>query len=249
MQIIPAIDLKDNKCVRLTEGKDNTSIIFNNDPKKQAQYFQKIGCKKIHVVDLDAAFGKPDVNLPSIKEIRKSISIPIQLGGGIRSKSDAEKYFNLGIENLIVGSMSTNQPDLVKLLSDVYKERIYVSLDIKNNNLMVRGWKEESKLEIVELLELYSDVNLKGYIVTDIKNDGMLRGLNLNFISKISENIKLTNKTNKKIILAGGLTNYKDLEDLKKLKLGNIEGIISGKSFYVGNIDLVKAQNILGNNE
>tara|TARA_B100000674_G_scaffold373662_1_gene316145 strand:+ start:414 stop:1163 length:750 start_codon:yes stop_codon:yes gene_type:complete len=249
VQIIPAIDLKDNKCVRLTEGKDNTSIIFNNDPKKQAQYFQKIGCKKIHLVDLDAAFGKPDVNLPSIKEIRKSISIPIQLGGGIRSKSDAEKYFNLGIENLIVGSMSTNQPDLVKLLSDVYKERIYVSLDIKNNNLMVRGWKEESKLEIVELLELYSDVNLKGYIVTDIKNDGMLRGLNLNFISKISENIKLTNKTNKKIILAGGLTNYKDLEDLKKLKLGNIEGIISGKSFYVGNIDLVKAQNILGNNE
>ena len=249
MQIIPAIDLKDNKCVRLTEGKDNTSIIFNNDPKKQAQYFQKIGCKKIHVVDLDAAFGKPDVNLPSIKEIRKSISIPIQLGGGIRSKSDAEKYFNLGIENLIVGSMSTNQPDLVKSLSDVYKEKIYVSLDIKNNNLMVRGWKEESKLEIVELLELYSDVNLKGYIVTDIKNDGMLRGLNLNFISKISENIKLTNKTNKKIILAGGLTNYKDLEDLKKLKLGNIEGIISGKSFYVGNIDLVKAQNILGNNE
>ncbi len=249
MQIIPAIDLKDNKCVRLTEGKDNTSIIFNNDPKKQAQYFQKIGCKKIHLVDLDAAFGKPDVNLPSIKEIRKSISIPIQLGGGIRSKSDAEKYFNLGIENLIVGSMSTNQPDLVKLLSDVYKERIYVSLDIKNNNLMVRGWKEESKLEIVELLELYSDVNLKGYIVTDIKNDGMLRGLNLNFISKISENIKLTNKTNKKIILAGGLTNYKDLEDLKKLKLGNIEGIISGKSFYVGNIDLVKAQNILDNND
>ena len=131
MQIIPAIDLKDYKCVRLSKGKDETSVVFNNDPKKQAIYFENIGCKKIHIVDLDAAFGRPDINISSIKKIRKSISIPIQLGGGIRNKYDAEKYFDLGIDNLIIGSMSVNKPDEVKELSENYKNSIYVSLDIK----------------------------------------------------------------------------------------------------------------------
>ncbi|MDC3131756.1 HisA/HisF-related TIM barrel protein, partial [Pelagibacteraceae bacterium] len=108
MQIIPAIDLKDNKCVRLKKGKDETSFVFNDDPKKQALYFEEIGCKKIHIVDLDAAFGRPEVNIPSIKEIRNSVSIPIQLGGGIRSEIQAAQYFNLGINNIIIGSMSVN---------------------------------------------------------------------------------------------------------------------------------------------
>ena len=97
MLIIPAIDLRDNKCVRLSEGKDETSIVFNKEPEKQAAYFENIGCKKIHIVDLDAAFGRPNINIPSINKIRKSVSIPIQLGGGIRTKSVVEQYFSLGI--------------------------------------------------------------------------------------------------------------------------------------------------------
>ena len=123
MQIIPAIDLKDNKCVRLTKGKDETSFVFNENPEKQATYFQEIGCKKLHVVDLDAAFGRPKINFSSIKKIRKSVSIPIQLGGGIRSEIDAKKYFDMGIENIIIGSMSVKQPDIVQKLSDLYKNK------------------------------------------------------------------------------------------------------------------------------
>ena len=123
MQIIPAIDLKDNKCVRLSEGKDESSVVFNNDPEKQAIIFEEMGCKKLHIVDLDAAFGRIDINLSSIKKIRNSISIPIQLGGGIRSIKDAERYFDLGINNLILGSMSIYNPDEVRLLSEKYKKK------------------------------------------------------------------------------------------------------------------------------
>ena len=248
MQIIPAIDLKNNKCVRLTKGEDETSTVFNDDPEKQAIYFEKIGCKKIHIVDLDAAFGRPEINLPSIKKIIKSVSIPIQLGGGIRKKSDAEKYFDLGVENIIIGSMSVNKPGLVKQLSNIYKKRIYVSLDIKENKIMVKGWREKAKLEIDEIIKSYNDSNIKGYIITDILNDGMLEGLNINFVKDVVRKIPNKNNFDKTIIIAGGLTNYEDLKNLKNLKLNNVEGIISGKSFYVGKIDLIKAQTLLDSN-
>ena len=249
MNIIPAIDLKDNKCVRLSKGKDNSSIIFNDDPVKQAIFFEKIGCKKIHIVDLDAAFSRPDINISSIKKIRNSISIPIQLGGGIRSEVLADKYFDLGINNLIIGSMAVEKPHIVKSLSLKYKNMIYISLDISKNNVMVKGWKEKSKLKIDDLLNLYKESKIKGYIVTDIENDGMLNGLNIDFISEFSNKIELIHKLSKKFIIAGGLTDYDDLINLKKLYLKNAEGIISGKSFYSGNIDLIKAQNILDSNE
>ncbi len=249
MQIIPAIDLKNNNCVRLTEGKDDTSIIFNKDPEKQAIYFEKIGCKKLHIVDLDAAFGRPDINIETIKKIRNSISIPIQLGGGIRSISQAEKYFNLGIDDLIIGSLSVKNPEEVKLLSNKYKNKIYVSLDIKGESIMIKGWKKKSNLKLQELIDLYNESYIKGYVVTDILNDGMLKGLNISFLKLVINEVDRNNYNNKFIIIAGGLTNYDDLKKLKKLNLKNVEGIISGKSFYVGNIDLKKGQSILDSNE
>ena len=248
MKIIPAIDLKDNKCVRLKEGKDETSFVFNDDPIKQAIYFEKIGCKRIHIVDLDAAFGRPEVNISSIKKIRKFLSIPIQLGGGIRSEVQAEEYFNLGINNIIVGSMSVNKPEKVKMLSEKYENQIYVSLDIKKDSVMIKGWKEKSKSKLYEILKNYEKSNIKGYVITDIENDGMLKGLNTSFIKKTVGKININNADRKKIIIAGGLTSYEDLHKLVSLNLKNIEGIISGKSFYVGNIDLNKAQQILNKN-
>ncbi|MDA9748723.1 1-(5-phosphoribosyl)-5-[(5-phosphoribosylamino)methylideneamino]imidazole-4-carboxamide isomerase [Pelagibacteraceae bacterium] len=245
MLIIPAIDLKDNKCVRLTEGIDNSSVVFNTNPEKQAIFFQEIGCKKLHIVDLDGAFGRAEINLTSIKKIRKAVSIPIQLGGGIRTISDAERYFDLGINNLIIGSMSVNSPEQTKLLLNKYNNKIYISLDIKGGNVMVRGWEEKSKLTIKEILNFYKDEKIKGYILTDIENDGMLKGINTNFIKNMIDNMRNNNEKYTEIIFAGGLTNYEDLKKIKKLDLKNVKGIIAGKSFYVGNIDLKKAQNIL----
>ena len=217
MQIIPAIDLKDNKCVRLSEGVDDSSTVFNNDPEKQAIFFENAGCKKLHVVDLDAAFGRPDININSIKKIRNSVNIPIQLGGGIRTNLDADRYFNLGINNLIIGSMSVNNPESLKRLADKYENKVYVSLDIKENIVMINGWKEKSKLTLEDILTMYNKSKIRGYVITDIKNDGMLKGLNINFIKEIINKIRTMNEENKKLILAGGLTDYNDLNELKKL--------------------------------
>ena len=199
------------------------------------------------MVDLDAAFGRPEINLKSIEKIRNSISIPIQIGGGIRTKSNAEKYFDLGINDLIIGSMAVIQPQDVISLSKRHRNKIYVSLDLKKNSIMVKGWKEESKLKLEDILDLYETSMIKGYVVTDIKNDGMLKGLDIPFIKNTVQQVE-NKKNKKKIIIAGGLTNYDDLKKIKLLELNSIEGIIAGKSFYVGNIDLSEAQKILNTN-
>ena len=245
MQIIPAIDLKDNKCVRLSKGKDSSSIIYNEDPVKQALYFEQIGCKKLHLVDLDAAFGRSNINFETIKKIRKSISIPIQLGGGIRNLDLAKQYFELGINNLIVGSMSVEKPNEVIMLSNKYPDKVYISLDILEDNIMIKGWDENSGKKIHDILDIYSSSKIKGYVITDIQNDGMLKGLNLDFVNNFLKKIISIKKFNKKIIIAGGLTDYSDLINLKKVNFKKIEGIISGKSFYEGKIDLAEAQKIL----
>ncbi len=245
MQIIPAIDLKDNKCVRLSKGEDSSSVVYNEDPEKQAIHFQQIGCKKLHLIDLDAAFGRPNINFETIKKIRKSVSIPIQLGGGVRSLDIAKKYFDAGINNLIIGSLSVQKPNEVINLSNQYEDKVYISLDILEDNVMIKGWDENSGKKVENILDIYTSSKIKGYVITDIQNDGMLKGLNLDFVNNFLKKIKLIKKFNKKIIIAGGLTNYSDLINLKKIDLKDIEGIISGKSFYEGKIDLVEAQKIL----
>ena len=245
MQIIPAIDLKDNKCVRLSKGKDSSSVVYNEDPEKQAIYFEQIGCKKLHLIDLDAAFGRSNINFETIKKIRKSISIPIQLGGGVRNLDLAKKYFQAGINNLIIGSMSVEKPDEVMALSDQYNDKVYISLDILEDNIMIKGWDKNSGKKLQDILDIYNNSKIKGYVITDIQNDGMLKGLNFNFVNNFLKKINQIKEFSKKIIIAGGLTDYSDLINLKKLNSKNIEGIISGKSFYEGRIDLVEAQKIL----
>ena len=239
MKIFPAIDLKDNKCVRLSKGKDESSKIFNVNPVDQAKYFEQQGCERIHIVDLDAAFGRRGINTKSIQSIRKTISIPIQMGGGIRSKEDIKFFFNLGIDYLIIGSFSINNVENILSISDEHKNKIYLSLDILNNKIMVKGWKEESNWSPTDMFNNYNKSNIRGYILTDIENDGMLSGLNTEIIK---ENIK---KTSKKLIVGGGLNSYEDLRSLTNIKKSNLEGVIIGKSFYVGNIELLKAQSIL----
>ena len=189
MQIIPAIDLKDNKCVRLSKGKDNSSTVYNEDPEKQAIYFEQIGCKKLHLVDLDAAFVRSNVNFETIKKIRRSISIPIQLGGGVRSLDLAKKYFEVGINNLIIGSMSVEKPNEVIILSNIYADKVYISLDILEDNIMIKGWDKNSGKKIQDILDIYTNSKIKGYVITDIQNDGMLKGLNLDFVDNFIKKI------------------------------------------------------------
>ena len=242
MKIFPAIDLKENKCVRLTRGDDNTSVVFNENPVEQAQYFEDQGCERLHLVDLDSAFGRNNINNKTIQKIRECISIPIQIGGGIRSEKIASNYFNLGADYLIVGSFAISNSKKVKRLASNYKQKIYVALDILNNKIMIKGWVEESNFTAAKLFQTYDESDIRGYVLTDIEKDGMLTGLNQKMIS---QNVSLTNK---KLIVGGGLKDNFDLEKLKNIESENLEGVIAGKSFYVGNIDLIEAQKVLDGN-
>ena len=242
MNIFPAIDLKENKCVRLSKGEDSTSVVFNENPVEQAKYFEDQGCTRLHLVDLDSAFGRNDINNTTILNIRNAISIPIQIGGGIRSENIAKRYFDLGADFLIIGSYAVSNSQEVKNLSENFKQKIYVALDVLNNKIMIKGWVEESNFTPEKIFQTYDESNIRGYVLTDIEKDGMLTGLNQKMISA---NISLTKK---KLIVGGGLKNNLDLVQLRNIKSDNLEGVIVGKSFYVGNIDLKEAKKILDGN-
>ena len=242
MNIFPAIDLKENKCVRLSKGEDSTSVVFNENPVDQAKYFEDQGCKRLHLVDLDSAFGRNDINNKTIQNIRNTISIPIQIGGGIRSENIARSYFDLGVDYLIIGSYAVSNSQEVKNLAENFKQKIYVALDVLNNKIMIKGWLEESDFTPAKLFEIYEESGIRGYVLTDIEKDGMLTGLNQEMII---QNISLTSK---KLIVGGGLKDNLDLKKLRNIQSDNLEGVIAGKSFYVGNIDLKEAQKILDGN-
>ena len=242
MKFIPAIDLKDNKCVRLKKGKEENLTIFNDDPVNQAKFFEKNGCERIHIIDLDGAFGRADVNKKTILNIRKNTEVEIELGGGIKGSEDLDFWTNKGIDFLIVGSLAVKNKTLIKVISKKLRNKIYVALDVLHKNIMIKGWVESSQVTIDQVLKDYESTDIKGFILTDIDRDGMLEGLNVDLIK---ENIL---KTNKNIIVGGGLSNYDDLINLKKISSSNLEGAIAGKSFYSGNIEISKAIKILENN-
>ena len=239
MKIFPAIDLKDNKCVRLTKGAEQSAVVYNQSPLEQAKFFEKQGCERLHIVDLDAAFGRPEVNKATIINIRNSIDVPIQLGGGIRSEVVLKNYINEGIDFLIIGSFAVQNPELVTGISKKYLERIYFALDILDKKIMIKGWEDQSNLTNVDIFQRFNNTNIKGYVLTDISRDGMMKGLDINLIK---ENLNLSKKN---LIVGGGLSSYNDIENLCKLKSKKIEGVIIGKSFYEGSINIKEAMDIV----
>lgn len=237
--MFPAIDLKNNKCVRLKKGEEASSIVFNENPVDQAIYFEQSGCKRLHIVDLDSAFGKDKTNTKTIIDIRKAVTIPIQIGGGIKNEDDIKKYIDQGINYLIVGSFSILNSEKVIELSQLYKDKIYISLDVLENKIMISGWTKKTNYETIDIFNKYNKSKIRGFILTDVSRDGMLNGLNMEMINK---NLKLTKK---KLIVGGGLKSYDDLRNLKQINDINLEGVIAGKSYYVGNIQIKKALEIL----
>ena len=244
MKLIPAIDLKDNKCVRLTQGKEETSKVYNENPVEQAKFFEKEGCERIHIIDLDSAFNRSTVNNDTIINIRQSIKIPIELGGGIRSRNDALFWFNNNIDYLIIGSLAIRNSKLVLEIAKEFENKIYISLDILNNKIMIKGWTEETRSNLFNIFKTYNKSKIRGYVLTDIFRDGMMQGLNFELINK---NLSQTSKS---MVFGGGLSNYNDLKILKNMnsRFKNIEGVIAGKSFYSGAIEIKKSINILNSN-
>jgi phosphoribosylformimino-5-aminoimidazole carboxamide ribotide isomerase len=179
------------------------------------------------------------VNKKTILEIRKNTNILIELGGGIKDKKDINFWFNEGIDFLVLGSLATKNKELVFEIAKEHKNKIYIALDILNSKIMIKGWVENSVLSVDEFINFYNNCNIRGFIFTDISRDGMLDGLDLNLIKSYILKVK------KNLIVGGGLSSYEDISNLKKKKLSNLEGVIAGKSFYSGNIEIKKALAII----
>ena len=229
MIIFPAIDIKDNKCVRLLQGDFKKVNIYGNDPSVMAKKWQDKGAEFIHMVSLNGARREGNINDESIRKVLDTINIPIQIGGGIRSKERVKQLLNMGVNRVIVGSMAIKNKDLLKELVNKYKEKIVVSIDVKNNKVAVEGWEEVSNVNSVELCKELEKIGVKTIVYTDISKDGMLIGPNFDIYEKLSK------ETNLDIIASGGISS---IEDIKKLKDINLYGAIIGKALYENKIEL-----------
>jgi len=227
MVIFPAIDLKDGKAVRLTKGLMQSAKVYSDEPFRLAKEFEEMGAKWLHIVDLNGAFVGEPKNLKQIEKIRKHTNLKIQLGGGIRDEDTIKRYLNLGINRVILGSIAAKDPQKVIELADIYP--IAVGIDAKDGFVAINGWSNTEKIKAVELAKIYKNSKINCIIATDISRDGTLSGLNIDFI------LKIQHASQKNVIASGGVASIKDIEEVKK---HNIYGVIIGKAFYEGKIDL-----------
>jgi len=233
MIIIPAIDLKDGKCVRLLQGKEDEVTVYSDDPASMANKWVDLGARLLHLVDLDGAFSGEQKNYDKIRAIRKAIQIPIELGGGIRDISRIDKLVNIGIDRVIIGTSAASNPDMVKEASKKYPGQVIVGIDAKDGKVAVKGWVEITELDAVEFAQSVEMFGIGGIIYTDISRDGMLIGPNLDAMAKMVESVKVP------VIASGGVSNIEDIKSL--MKIDNLWGVITGKALYSGALDLREA--------
>ena len=241
INIIPAIDLKNNMCVRLYQGESNKTTVYNHNPVEQAISFEQAGCKNLHIIDIDAAVEKITANKQTIINIKKNVSMKNQLGGGIRSHDQIKFWFDNGIDNLIIGSMAFLEPKLLLKIINEYPNKIIIAIDDKNNIPMISGWSKNANMSTISACEYYENEKIKGYIFTDIDRDGTLLGLNMDKITNF------VNNTKHKVTVGGGLKNINDIKNLCLQNLSNIDGVIIGKAYYDGKINLNEAFKVVQN--
>ena len=233
MLLIPAIDLRNGFCVRLLQGESDKETVYSNDPAAMAVKFEEAGAKRLHLVDLDGAFQGEGANISSIRSILKNVSIPVQIGGGLRTEEDIERMLALGVSAVIVGTMAVKRPDVLeKLLKKYTDEQIILGIDARNRKVSIEGWKESTKIQDVEFALRWKKSGIKRVVFTDISRDGMLSGPNLAALREMAEHTGL------KIVASGGISSMDDLEQLKTLEPNGVDQAISGKAIYEGKIDL-----------
>ncbi len=233
MLIIPAIDLKDGRCVRLLQGRADAVTVFSDNPEEVARRWQEIGARLIHVVDLDGAFSGTQRNIEGIKRIRKAVSVDIELGGGIRDMERIERLLGLGINRVILGTVAIEKPELVKEACKRFPGRIIAGIDAKDGLVAVKGWVEVTSVRAKELALKMEDYGVWGIIYTDISRDGMLTGPNIEATRQMVESVKIP------VIASGGVSSIDDIKRLREIK--GLWGVITGKALYTGAIDLKEA--------
>lgn len=231
MEIFPAIDLKDGSAVRLSKGLMQSAKIYSNEPERLACGFEEMGAKWLHVVDLDGAFAGETINFNTIKSIVKSTNLKVQVGGGIRDEERIKRYIDIGVERVILGSVALRDPEFVSNMAKIYP--IVVGIDAKDGFVAVQGWAEVSNIKATDLAKKFADAGVLAVICTDINKDGMLSGINLEFTYQIARASGL------ETIASGGVSSLNDILDIKENK--DIAGVIVGKAFYEGKIDLKRA--------
>ena len=238
MLLIPAIDLKDGKCVRLKQGDINDSTHFGDDPAAIARRWVAAGARRLHLVDLNGAFAGKPINEAAIKAILAEVGdeIPVQLGGGIRDLDTIERYLDDGLSYIIIGTAAVKNPGFMRDACSAFGGHIIVGLDAKDGKVATDGWSKLTGHEVVDLAKKFEDYGVEGVIYTDIGRDGMLSGINIDATVKLAQSLTIP------VIASGGLSNLADVEKLCAVESEGIEGVICGRAIYNGDLDFAEAQ-------
>jgi len=225
--VIPALDLKDKKCVQLVQGDPSKKIVELEEPVSIAKHWEEKGARRLHLIDLDGAILGERKNESIVKEIVKELSIPVQFGGGIRSLEDAMHFLDLGVEKIILGTLAIKSPEIVEKLEEKYgKERIIIALDSKQGYVAIKGWKKTTKIKATELAKKFESL-VEEFLFTNIDVEGKMGGINEKIIKEVISSTKA------KVIVSGGISSVEDVKKIKSLGAG---GVVIGSALYTGKI-------------
>jgi phosphoribosylformimino-5-aminoimidazole carboxamide ribotide isomerase len=233
MLVIPAIDLKDGRCVRLLQGKKDAVTTYSNDPASMARTWESSGAKLLHIVDLDGAFSGSQKNFDAVVKIRKAVKIPLQVGGGIRNLGNVLNLFSAGIDRIIIGTAAIEDPEFLTYLCSTYAGRVLIGIDAKKGMVAIKGWEEVTSFTARDLAKRLEMAGAAGIIYTDISRDGMMTGPNIEATREMVENVTIP------VIASGGVSNIEDIKNLRKIK--DLWGVITGKAIYSGSLNLKEA--------
>jgi len=239
MIIIPAVDIKNGKCVRLIQGRMEDETVFSNDPAAMAQKWAQAGAELIHVIDLDGAFEKSPQNLDAVKKILNTVDTPIQLGGGIRTEQTVATLLDMGVDRVIIGTEAINKPQWVMQISRRFPGQVVVGIDARNGRVAIEGWTKTTSILAVDLAKRFEDSGVAAINFTDIHRDGMQTGPNIAETKRLAEEISLP------VVASGGVATIDDIKNLLPLVKVGVSGVITGKALYSGTLDYGEALSLV----
>jgi phosphoribosylformimino-5-aminoimidazole carboxamide ribotide isomerase len=240
MIVIPAIDLKGGKCVRLKQGRMSKETVYSESPSEMAVTWYEQGAERLHLVDLDGAVGGKPVNQDAIRDILKSVPIPAELGGGIRNMATVEAYFELGVRWVILGTAAIKDPAFVEKACAAFPDRIVLAIDAKNSLVAVEGWTESTNMSAQDLARKFEGMGISAVIYTDVERDGMSAGPNIEATEEFAKQVHVP------VIASGGISGIEDVQRIKALAGFGVVGLITGRALYEGTLSLRDAIKIAG---